>query len=124
VTEIVQLAPDGTTVPHVFDTRKSAAFVPVIVIPETERNAVPVFVNVIVCTVLRVFTVCEPKFRLPGLITTCGVLTLALASGVHVFVAVHPYKLEPGAAVVLKNNCPTSHVDGSDAPTETGRVDG
>lgn len=123
-TDIAQVAPDATVVPQLFETRKSAAFVPVIVIEESDRNDVPEFVSVIVLTALCVFTVCVPKFRLVGFNTTCGEFAELLASTVQLFGEVQPNRLEPAAAVVLKNNWPTWHVGGSDAPTVTGRVNG
>lgn len=54
LTEIVQLAPEGTTFPHVVESGKSLAFGPAIEIPESERNAVPEFVSVITFAALVV----------------------------------------------------------------------
>jgi hypothetical protein len=48
----------------------------------------------------------------------------ALASAVHTLTAVQPYKLEPAGAELLKKSCPNWQLDGSEAPTVTGRVNG
>ena len=49
VTVMLQLPPDGTTVPQFCAMLKSDALGPVVVIVASDRNAVPVFLNVIVC---------------------------------------------------------------------------
>jgi hypothetical protein len=46
--------------------------------------------------------VCVLKVTFDADSVTCGVPELLFASGVQVFVAVHPYKLKPGEADVLK----------------------
>ena len=50
--EIVQLAPAATLLPQLLDTAKSAALEPLVVIPEIDSAAVPVFDNVTVCAAL------------------------------------------------------------------------
>jgi hypothetical protein len=44
-------------------------------------------------------------------------------STAHEFVATQPYRFEPAAALVLKNNCPTLQVAGSAVPVFSGRVE-
>jgi hypothetical protein len=56
VTEIVQLAPLASGALQVLVLANSALFVPVIVTPVTDNEAVPLFVNAIACAVLVVFT--------------------------------------------------------------------
>ncbi len=47
-TVIVQVAPEGTVLPQVFERRKSDAFGPLMVIPDKDKKEVPVFCKVIV----------------------------------------------------------------------------
>ncbi len=47
-TVIVQVAPEGTVLPQVFESRKSDAFGPLIVIPDKDKKDVPVFCTLIV----------------------------------------------------------------------------
>jgi hypothetical protein len=102
VIEIVQLAPDAIVVPQLFEMVKSDALVPVIVIPETARKEVPVLVTVAVLTAL-VATVWLPKLTLVGAKLTAGDDVDPPPNDAQLFAAVHPYKLEPAAAAVLKN---------------------
>jgi hypothetical protein len=103
VTEIVQVAPEATIVPHVLEAKKSAAFPPVTVIPFTERKAVPVLVTVMDFVTL-VATVWLPNARLAGANVNAGEAEEPLASGVQVLVDVQPYRFEPGLAEVLKKS--------------------
>jgi len=72
VTEIVQLAPALSNVPHVFDCEKSPECAPVIAIPAIESEADPTFVTVTVCGVLEVPTVWLANVNVVGLNETAG----------------------------------------------------
>jgi hypothetical protein len=61
LTEIVQVAPDASVVPQVFDTRKSDAALPETAIPESAQKDIPVFVRDIVFAELAVDNPCWPK---------------------------------------------------------------
>jgi hypothetical protein len=68
VTEIVQLAPAATLLPHVFVSAKFAEAV----IEVIESGATPEFVNVIVCAALIEPSVSAAKVRLVGESATAG----------------------------------------------------
>lgn len=60
----------------------------------------------------------------PPFATERGSVRLLLPRGIHVLEDVHAWRLFPAVAELLKKSCPTEQVDGSEAPTETGRVTG
>lgn len=78
---------------------------------------------------LPVIVMLEPATRpgdevpLPPFATDNGRVRL-LPIKFQVLVAVQAERLLPATAALLKNNCPTLHVDGSEVPTLTGRVNG
>jgi hypothetical protein len=78
VTLIVQLAPVATEVPQLFVWLKSPALLPLMDIPEMDRTAVPLFVNIAVCGALVVPTFCFAKFRLVGESFTAGAMPVPL----------------------------------------------
>jgi hypothetical protein len=59
----------------------------------------------------------------PPFATDSGKVKLA-PMGLQVFVEVQELRLLPACAELLKNNCPTTQVEGNAVPTLTGRVTG
>jgi len=66
VTLIVQLVLAASVLPHVVVFEKSTAFVPVIVMLDIVRVALPVFVSVMACPLLLVPIIWLLKLRLVG----------------------------------------------------------
>jgi hypothetical protein len=77
VTLIVQFAFAASDAGHVFVCAKSPRLVPVTVTPEIVNAAVPVFVTVIACAGLVVFSACDANVKLVGANVTTGVLAAA-----------------------------------------------
>jgi len=75
LTEIVQLPPAATLVPHVFVWLKSAAFVPETPMLVMANAALPEFESVSVLAALVVFRFWFPKARLKGVSEACGTAT-------------------------------------------------
>jgi hypothetical protein len=72
VTEMVQVAPVATLLPHVCVSAKS----PDALMEVMESAAVPEFVSVMVCAMLVEPVVCVAKVRLVGESVTAGVVTV------------------------------------------------
>lgn len=104
LTDNVQVAPDAKMLPQVFDTRKSLELPPLTVIPDSDKNVVPILLSVRLLAALVVPTVWFPKLRVDGAIVIEGVGIPVPASVVQVFAAVHAYRFVPGAAVLLKKS--------------------
>jgi hypothetical protein len=75
LTEIVQLAPAATLVPHVLVWLKSATLVPAIAMLVIDKAPEPAFESVIVPAELVVCTVRFPNARLEGVNETCAIPT-------------------------------------------------
>jgi len=69
---IVQFAPGWTWPPHVVDSEKAEAFVPLNIIEDSERVFWPVFVNITFCTTLALPTATLPNDIFVALSVTCG----------------------------------------------------
>ncbi len=90
---------------------------PVAVLLMVWFGQLPVIVTLVPATRLGV----EVPF--PPSATDNGVTRLA-PTELQVLVAVQEDRLFPGVAELLKNNCPTTQVAGSEVPTLTGLVTG